>query len=104
MFSANDRIQYLEKEMIIFREEALKLYDKIDEKTQENDFLKAKIKEMEKQQQMLDMSEKGRMRTMKVDQMHKASLQQKVMELEYELSTKEQEIAKLNKKIDDLKE
>jgi hypothetical protein len=48
MFSANDRIQYLEKEMIIFREEALKLYDKIDEKTQENDFLKAKIKEMEK--------------------------------------------------------
>ena len=44
MFSANDRIQYLEKQMIIFREEALKLYDKIDEKTQENDILKARVK------------------------------------------------------------
>ena len=44
MFSANDRIQYLEKQMIIFREEALKLYDKIDEKTQENDVLKARVK------------------------------------------------------------
>jgi septation ring formation regulator EzrA len=30
MFSSNDRIQYLEKEMIIFREEALKLYNKLD--------------------------------------------------------------------------
>jgi len=30
--------------MIIFREEALKLYDKIDEKTQENDILKARVK------------------------------------------------------------
>ena len=44
MFSANDRIQYLEKQMIIFREEARKLYDKIDEKTQENDILKARVK------------------------------------------------------------
>ena len=30
MFSSNDRIQYLEKEMVIFREEALKLYNKLD--------------------------------------------------------------------------
>jgi hypothetical protein len=29
MFSANDRIQYLEKEMAIFRDEALRLYNKI---------------------------------------------------------------------------
>jgi hypothetical protein len=36
MFSSNDRIQYLEKEMVIFREEALKLYSKVDLLTQEN--------------------------------------------------------------------
>lgn len=32
MFSANDRIRYLEKEVIVFREEALKLYDKLEQK------------------------------------------------------------------------
>ena len=36
MFSSNDRIQYLEKEMVIFREEALRLYSKVDLLTQEN--------------------------------------------------------------------
>lgn len=36
MFSSNDRIQYLEKEMVIFREEALKLYSKLDAMAQEN--------------------------------------------------------------------
>jgi hypothetical protein len=30
MFSSNDRIQYLEKELAIFREETMKLYKKLD--------------------------------------------------------------------------
>ena len=34
--------------MVIFREEALKLYNKLDEKTQENDHLKNRLKEYEK--------------------------------------------------------
>lgn len=52
MFSSNDRIQYLEKEMVIFREEALKLYNKLDEKTQENELLKNKVREFEKEHEM----------------------------------------------------
>lgn len=30
---SNDRAVYLEKQLILFREEALKLYDKLEEKT-----------------------------------------------------------------------
>lgn len=32
---SNDRAVFLEKQLILFREEALKLYDKLEEKTQE---------------------------------------------------------------------
>jgi len=32
---SNDRAVYLEKQLILFREEALKLYDKLEEKTHE---------------------------------------------------------------------
>ena len=44
------------------------------------------------------------MRNMKVDEMHKAGLEQKVLELQYELEVKDQEIAKLTKRIEDQKE
>ena len=53
MFSSNDRIQYLEKQMVIFREEALKLYSKLDAVTQENEHLKNRIRDIEKHQQMI---------------------------------------------------
>ena len=43
MFSANDRIRYLEKEVAVFREEAIKLYDKLDKKNLELTVLKEKI-------------------------------------------------------------
>jgi hypothetical protein len=33
---SNERSLFLEKQIILFREEALKLYDKLEEKTQEN--------------------------------------------------------------------
>jgi hypothetical protein len=44
MFSANDRIQYLEKELFIFREETMKLYNKLSDKTHELEVAKNKIK------------------------------------------------------------
>lgn len=66
MFSSNDRIQYLEKEMVIFREEALKLYSKLDTVSQENEHLKNRIKEIEKQQQMVEEHEKEQLKSFKI--------------------------------------
>lgn len=43
-FSSNDKIVYLEKQIALFREEALKLYDKVDQKSRENDELKMRLK------------------------------------------------------------
>lgn len=62
MFSSNDRIQYLEKEMVIFREEALKLYAKLDAMAQENEHLRNRIKEIEKQQQLVEEHEKEQLK------------------------------------------
>lgn len=58
-FSSNDRIVHLEKQIAIFREEALKLYDKVDLKTRENDELKLRLKTCEKENlaQQKDMKE-----------------------------------------------
>jgi hypothetical protein len=46
MFSSNDRIQYLEKELSVFREEAVRLYDRIEQKKLEEHVDKIKIKEL----------------------------------------------------------
>lgn len=43
MFSANDRIRYLEKEVALFREEAIKLYDKLGKKEVELTVSKEKM-------------------------------------------------------------
>ena len=37
---------YLEKQIILFREEALKLYDRLEEKTQEAEIYKIKTKDL----------------------------------------------------------
>lgn len=65
MFSSNDRIQYLEKEMVIFREEALKLYNKLDEKVQENQILKTKIKELEKEHFVREIQDRQQLKITK---------------------------------------
>ena len=65
MFSSNDRIQYLEKEMVIFREEALKLYNKLDEKVQENQILKTKIKELEKEHFVREIQDRQQLKISK---------------------------------------
>lgn len=100
MFSSNDRIQYLEKEMVIFREEALKLYTKLDQKHQENELLKAKVKQLEKNQSILDFQEKEKIRTLKVEEIGRTTLELKTQELEDTLKAKDAEIARLNKKIE----
>lgn len=46
--SKNDRVNYLEKQVKLFREEALRLYDRLEEKTQEAEIFKLKSKELEK--------------------------------------------------------
>lgn len=38
---SNERSVFLEKQIILFREEALRLYKKLQEITEENDLLKA---------------------------------------------------------------
>lgn len=48
MFSSNDRIQYLEQELAIFREETMKVYNRLDQKNLEIDLLKIKVKDLEK--------------------------------------------------------
>lgn len=44
----NDRAYYLERQLIVFREEALKLYDRLDQKTQEAELYQMKVKDLEK--------------------------------------------------------
>ena len=44
----NDRVHYLEKQITLFREEALKLYDRLEQKTQEAEIYKIKCKDLEK--------------------------------------------------------
>ena len=85
--------------MIIFREQALKLYNRLDEKTQENELLKNRVKEYEKEHEMLEYNQKEKRRNMKIDQINKTMLQAKVVELQQVVDKKDQEIAKLNKKI-----
>ena len=77
MFSSNDRIQYLEKEMVIFTEEALKLYAKLDQMTQENEYLKGRIKEIEKEHQMIEENEREQIKSFKIEGMNKSMLASK---------------------------
>lgn len=51
MFSSNDRIKFLEREIIVFREESLKLYDKLEKTTAELDSYKAKYQDVLQQYQ-----------------------------------------------------
>ena len=88
--------------MVIFRDEALKLYNKLDEKTQENEVLRSKLKELEKHQQIIDFQEKEKIKTLKVEEMSKITLEGQVQELEQIVNLKEQEITRLSKKIEEM--
>jgi predicted RNase H-like nuclease (RuvC/YqgF family) len=103
MFSSNDRIQYLEKEMVIFREEALKLYSKLDSMTQENEYLKNRIREIEKEHLLREEHEREQIKSFKIEGMNKSMLENKCEELEVELQRKDEEATRLARKIDTLK-
>lgn len=42
MFSANDRVKFLEKEVCLFRDESIRMYDRLDKANQEMEMYKKK--------------------------------------------------------------
>lgn len=65
---SNDRAVFLEKQLILFREEALRLYDKLEEKTQESEMNKSRIKDLEKSLAILEKENKDILKTNKNNQ------------------------------------
>ena len=59
---SNDRAVFLEKQLILFREEALKLYDKLEEKTQECEHHKSQAREFEKARSIVEKENKELLR------------------------------------------
>lgn len=64
-FSSNDKIVYLEKQITIFREEALKLYDKLEQKNHEAEELRMQLKIFEKENSNYEKDMKEMMRKLK---------------------------------------
>ena len=90
--------------MVIFREEALKLYNRLDEKAQENDMLRNRLRELEKDQLLNQQQEKEQMRSSKLEDMNKTLLESKLEEAQGQMEQQENEIKRLNNIIGSLRE
>jgi hypothetical protein len=62
---SNDRAVFLEKQLILFREEALKLYDKLEEKTHECETHKTALREAQRTTAIFEKENRELLRTVK---------------------------------------
>ena len=91
----NDRVHYLEKQITLFREEALKLYDRLEEKTQEAEIYRLKAKDLEK---TCFISQKEVRELTKMKKMFEAkakAYEERIADLEARLAEKDDEIGRL---------
>lgn len=52
MFSANDRIKFLEKQIAVFREEAIRVYEKLEKTSTELELYKRKYDDISRMYQL----------------------------------------------------
>lgn len=92
MFSANDRIKFLEKEIVVFREESLKLYDKLEKTSTELEYYRKKYEEAVAQLQASQTTVRESIKVTKNLEKGKSAYSLKIEELERKLEMKDKEI------------
>ena len=78
MFSANDRIKFLEKELTLFREEAARTYEHMEKKLTENEDYRRKYEDTLSFCQTLEANNKELMKQNKILEMQRVSLEGKL--------------------------
>ena len=89
---SNDRAVFLEKQLILFREEALKLYDKLEEKTQECEHHKSQARELEKAKAIAEKENRELLRDNKNLEAQLGLQEARIKELEQQVNTAKNEL------------